>query len=132
MRKNKKSSQIDAELLDSIMGRIEHQKKCKIFKIRIALLGVFSFAIFIALIPALRELQSEILQSGVLQFMSLLLSDSAIIITYWKEFMFSVLESLPIFGTIMVLGLVAILASSVKIIYGDINLIFIPKLKTNV
>jgi len=129
MRKNKKSSQIDAELLDSIMGRIEHQKKCKIFKIRIALLGVFSFAIFIALIPALRELQSEILQSGVLQFMSLLLSDSAIIITYWKEFMFSVLESLPIFGTIMVLGLVAILASSVKIIYGDINLIFIPKLK---
>lgn len=133
MKKGDKIPQASSELLDSIMGKIEHQKKCKIFKIRIVLLGFFSLALFvIALIPALKELQNEILQSGSLQFMSLLLSDSAIVATYWKEFVFSILESLPILGIITVFGLAIMLISFVKIIYSDINLIFTPKLKTYV
>ncbi len=118
-------------LSDAIMARISHEQRLKIFKIRIAFLAVFSFAAFMALIPALEELQSEILKSGFLQFMSLVISDSAIVAAYWKDFAFSILESFPIFGTLAVLGLVLALISFMKIILNDINFIFTPTLKNN-
>ncbi len=119
-------------LFDAIMSRISYEKKLKIFKTRIAFLGVFSFAAFIALIPALKELQSEILKSGFLQFISLVISDSSVVAVYWKDFAYSILESFPIFGTLTVLGLILVLISFMKIILNDINFVFTPTLKNNV
>jgi hypothetical protein len=109
------------ELLDEILLSISKETTSRMLWVRTVVSGILSLAAITALIPSWFIAQSEIYQSGFSQFLSLLLSDTNIITTFWKEFSLSLLESFPVGGTVAVLGSVLIFLISMRFFVRDIT-----------
>jgi len=73
-----------------------------------------SLASLIGLIPILRSLSSDLTQSGIYDYLSLLFSNNGSISFYWRELALSIAESLPTMGIILSLSLILILFLSLK------------------
>jgi hypothetical protein len=116
------------ELYDKILFRVE-KERVRAARIRLALFGVTSFASFIALFPALQYATRGFYQSGSYEYLSLVFSDGTALLPYWKEFFFTILESMPVFEMATVLAVVYILLESVKLIVRNTPVAF--RLKIN-
>lgn len=91
--------------------------------------GILALSAIIAFIPSWRELQTELIQSGFTQFISLLFTDFGSVAAYWKEFSFSLLESLPTLGLAAVFASAFAFLFSLRFLFTDISKIsFRPKL----
>ena len=80
-------------------------------------LWAFSFvglASLAGLIPAWKTLSSDLAQSGLYEYFSLMFSNGGSIFSYWKELILSIAESLPTMSIILSLSLVFILFLSIK------------------
>ncbi len=111
-------------LLDKIILRIDVEKKRRTVRFGVGLFGVLAVAAVVAFIPALGELQSEMAGSGFSQFFSLIFSDTQVVLTYWREFVLSLVESMPLFGMTVVLGSVLVFLASVKFLVRDFSAVF--------
>lgn len=83
------------------------QLEAKSFKERLV---IFSAVLLISLgllVPALLSLKHDLNSSGLVSYLSLVFSDSSILLSSFKEFWLSILESLPVFS----LGLAAVLSA---------------------
>jgi len=76
-----------------------------------SLIGLFSFVGFV---PVFRMLFSDFAQSGFYEYFSLAFSSSGSVITYWKEFLSLLAESLPVISILSTLTLVFIFFLSLK------------------
>jgi len=74
-------------------------------------IGLISLA---GLVPALKVLSNDLAQSGFSEYFSLIFSDSGLILSYWKELIFSLAESLPVMSMIFTLSLLFICFLSLK------------------
>lgn len=83
-----------------------------------ALTGLASFE---GLVPAFKILLGDFARSGFYEYFSLIFSNSGSILSYWKEFVFSLAESLPTMSIILTLSLVFILILSLKNLTKQIN-----------
>ena len=105
-------------LLNRIMLRIDEE--CRgLARARVFCFGSLSLIALLALIPASKELYSEISESGFLQFTSLLFSDAGALSAYSKDFIFSLVESFPAFGASAVLLSVFAFLFSLRFILRD-------------
>lgn len=80
-------------------------------------LWAFSFtglASLAGLTLTFRMLLNDLTQSGFSEYFSLIFSDSGLIISYWKELVFSLAESLPIMSTIFTLSLIFVFLLSLR------------------
>jgi hypothetical protein len=73
------------------------------------------------LVPTFKILLADLTRSGFYEYFSLLFSDTGSIISYWKEFTFSIAESLPIISIISVLSLLFVCFLSLKYLIKQIN-----------
>ena len=76
-----------------------------------ALTGLASLG---GLVPAFKILLGDFARSGFYEYFSLIFSDGRSILSYWKEFVFSLAESLPTMSIILTLSLIFILILSLK------------------
>lgn len=86
-------------------------------------LWAFSFVgltSLVGLIPAWRILSSDLAQSGFYEYLSLIFSSGNSFFSYWKEFLFSVAESLPTMSIILSLSLIFTLFLSLRYIAKQI------------
>lgn len=119
-------------LFEKIMRRIREEQRFLVLKRRfvifsIGLAGstaVFSFAF--------RIVQADIYESGFLHFLFLLFSDFEIVITYWKSFTMSLLETIPIMSLAIFFITVFVFLVSLKFWARDLKLIFTPKQLTTI
>ena len=58
---------------------------------------------FLALVPASLFFLTQMRESGIFSYLSLLFTDGGTTVSLWKEFAFTIIESLPITGTAAVL-----------------------------
>ncbi|PIP30084.1 hypothetical protein COU12_00155 [Candidatus Jorgensenbacteria bacterium CG10_big_fil_rev_8_21_14_0_10_54_38] len=91
-------------LLDEVLLRIYGVQR-RWTRVRTALFGFCAVAAGALLVPAWGALQNELALSGFTRFVSLAFSDWSTIITYGKDLGISLLESLPVFSAVAVLGL---------------------------
>jgi hypothetical protein len=105
-------------LFDAILERIHAEKK-RYARIKLVLHGGLAAVSFAALIPSSLYVVSEFSQSGFNQFFSLLFSDGATVISYWKEFLLLLVESLPLFSTIALLIAIVTFLGSLKFVARD-------------
>jgi hypothetical protein len=110
-----------AGLMNGVMLAISKEANRRVLWIRTVISGVLSLAAIVALIPSWLITQSESYQSGFSQFFSLLLSDTNSVMTFWKEFSLSLLESFPVGGTIAVLASVLVFLVSMRFFLRDIK-----------
>jgi len=88
----------EKNLFEKIMLRIRAERKKMALKRKI--IG-FSFVLavsFFGLIPAVKMAYSGFVGSGFVQLFSLVFSDTSTVISFWQNFVLSLLESLPTTG----------------------------------
>ena len=73
--------------------------------------GLFSLAGFV---PVFKELSSNLAQSGLYEYLSLAFGNGGGIMSYWRELLLSIAESLPTTSIILSLSLIFILFLSLK------------------
>jgi len=96
-------------------------EKQRIARIRLYLFGTASAISFVALFPALQYTFYEIANSGFTDYASLLFSDATSLLPYWREFTMSLVETLPVFGLIISLGLVFLMLESLRTAIRNMN-----------
>ena len=104
--------QVPTHTFEAIVYRIEHYKvvRARIYltaHITLMCVGV------VALIPAVQYIATESANSGFVQYVSLIISDSSLILTNWKEFSLLIAESLPLIGSTACVGALFIFANSI-------------------
>ena len=81
-----------------------------------SLYGTTALGALAAFIPAYSYMSDEIVRTGFSEFLSLTYSDSALVITNWREMIFTILESLPIVGIVAILILTLAVLGSLRMI----------------
>ncbi|MFA5840968.1 MAG: hypothetical protein WC847_01690 [Candidatus Paceibacterota bacterium] len=103
------SSILAENIWQTITIRENHKNNIKLWSS--AFLGIISIA---GLIPAFKILLGDLAQSGFYEYFSLVFSDGTTVLSYWKEFIFSITESLPTMSIILSLSLIFTLFLSIK------------------
>jgi len=74
----------------------------------------------VGLVSAFKILSSDLAQSGFYEYLSLAFSDSGLILSAWREFVFSLAESLPVLSVVFTLSLIFIFFLSLKYVLKQI------------
>ncbi len=100
-------------LNEAVLARIERTKKhsARRWCIGMSALAASSFA---ALIPAFRYAAEEGYRSGSYHYLSLLFSDSGVVLASWREFTLTLAESLPLLQASVFLGTLFVLLTSFR------------------
>jgi len=93
-------------------GIFAYQKKIE--KMYRGIFGFLSVASLVGAVFASINMVRAISQSGFGQYVSLVFSDGGVVMSYWKEFLFSLMESMPIMGVVLCLGAIALFVWSLS------------------
>lgn len=100
----------------AIVVRDKYMARLKLWAF--ALVGFISF---VGLVPALKTLSGDLAQSGFYEYFSLIFSDGGSVLSYWKELVFSLAESLPTVSIILTLSLLFICFLSLRYLMKQIS-----------
>ena len=102
------------QLLGAIILRAKSEQ-IRAARVWLTLWVVVALSAFTALIPAFQYTAKEFYQSGFYQYLLLIFSDSGLVMTYWKEFVMTLAESLPLLGVAIFLFFMLILLGSFRL-----------------
>jgi len=96
-----------------VMAMIERVqvKRCRLRTGINATLVVGAILVFI---PVIHYWNQDVTQSGFVNYLSLIASDSGYIFSHWQDYALSIADSLPVSAGIMILALLVILANSLR------------------
>lgn len=83
-------------------------------RIRMTIFGILSLVSLAALVPALQYTAEQFYVSGFYDYTKLIFSDSSLVVTYWREFGLSLVDSLPSLALLLLIPIVALLIWSLK------------------
>ncbi|MFA5080539.1 MAG: hypothetical protein WC472_02845 [Candidatus Paceibacterota bacterium] len=112
-----------SKLFEKIMLRISREEKLVIVKKRIAVFSVFLAISLGGFVYSFITVQNAFVSSGFTQFFSLIFSDFNIVIAYWQNFLFTLLESLPVFAMIISLVMFSIVLGFLTFLMKDMKFI---------
>ncbi|MFA5029758.1 MAG: hypothetical protein WC518_03370 [Patescibacteria group bacterium] len=118
------------KLFDSIMLGIGREQKRQLRR-RIFFYSLCFVCSLVALLPAFRAVRAEIINSGLIEFLALAISDSKIVLTYWNNFIFVVLEALPVISLVVFLAVIFVFLESLKLLARDLKTLLSPASITN-
>ncbi len=98
-------------LYAAVMARIDLAKR-RSAQLRAAACAAIALLSGALLVPALEYAADQFYTSGFYDYLSLVLSDHSLVLTYWREFGLSLVESLPSLAILVLLPIVAALAWS--------------------
>jgi len=108
-------------LLAQIMSRIQLEQKTRQLKKRLVLFLLMVIGSTAGLAPSFRWLWSELVNSGINHYFSLLFSDFGAVISFWQEFLLSILEALPVMALSIFLSMVLVFLLSLKFLTHDLR-----------
>jgi hypothetical protein len=85
-----------------------------IFYTKVVSFSLLSLSSFFAFIPMFKILASDFAKSGFYEYLSLIFSNGGLFSSYWKEFAFSLAESLPTMSILISLTLVFVFFLSLR------------------
>lgn len=100
-------------LCERIQVRI-HRARVMQARRHAAIHGVLVIGCLIMIVPIVTSGLDQAAQSGLYDYVSLVLSDGTYLLANWRQTVLSLLESVPIMSVILSMGIVLILANSVR------------------
>jgi hypothetical protein len=98
---------------------LKRQRKVSLIRLwSYSLMSALSFSAFLF---SAKELSLKFSQSGFYQYLSLFFSDSQTAIAYYKQFMLSLVEALPVFSLMLVLAMLLIFLSTLRPLSREIK-----------
>ncbi len=114
-----------AGFLDRIMLLISKESRNRsTARARVLSFGLLLVLSLMVLIPAWSELREELMETHFSQFASLVFSDWSVLTLYSQDFVLSLVEALPIFGILAVLGSIFTLLFSLWFLARDLGIAF--------
>ena len=107
------------ELKDKIWQKITLRNK-RIVSFKIASFSFLGLISISALVPMFQILVNDFTQSGFYEYLSLAFSSGGMFSTYWKEFAYSIAESLPIMSIVFSLALLFVFFLSLRYVLKQI------------
>ncbi len=107
-------------LYQAIIGRISIEASTQARR-RSYLFGALSVISLGAFIPALQYAVSGLSQSGLNNYLSLLLSDGQTMLLYWKDFALAVTDSVPLMSITASLAALFVFLGSVKALVSTLR-----------
>jgi hypothetical protein len=110
-----------AGLFDKVLLRLERERKLAVAKRRLI---VFSGCLVISIsasLPIWRLVFSELAQSGLGQYLTLLVYDFQTVAAYWQDYSLSLLEALPAASLAVGLGLLLLALASLRAVVHNIR-----------
>jgi hypothetical protein len=107
------------DLKDRIWNKITLRSK-RIAYFRMISLSFVGLASFVGLIPMLKILANDFIQSGFYEYLALAFSSNSFFSSYWKEFVFSLAEALPTMSIVFSLALIFIFFLSLRYLMKQI------------
>ncbi|MFH1583476.1 MAG: hypothetical protein ABIB72_04165 [Candidatus Falkowbacteria bacterium] len=120
--------QPSADLYDRVINRINREEKLMILRKKLMLESFGLVMSFFVFIPLTLKLLSDIAESGVTQFLSLLFSDFSIVMSDIGNYVLSLLESTPALSLFLTLATLLVLVFSMAKLadsYSDFKKIII-------
>lgn len=121
---NLKAPKPSSGLFAKIMQRIDREEQLLKIKYRFVAFSALFLASIAVLFPSLKMAVDDFSQTGFTTFLSLLLSDANIILTHSGNFIFALLESLPVFSIMAVLAALFLSLQSLKFLARNIKFIY--------
>jgi len=117
----------NVNLLGMVLVRIEKEKKREA-KIHLYYTSALGLSSILFLVPALKYFIADFSASGFGNYFSLLYSDGGTVLSFWKELVITLAESIPVLSSIIILGLVMTLLYVGKSVLQNTKIIFRPQL----
>ncbi|MGB8815673.1 MAG: hypothetical protein WCC74_00315 [Minisyncoccia bacterium] len=117
--------EVPLSLYSDIIFKLE---KAKFEKARNGLMieGTFVVTSFIAIFPIFMNVIKGFSSSGFWQYFSLLFTDSGVVLSNWKVFATSLLESAPFYEMTILLVVVFVLLESTKFAFKNLEQVLLP------
>jgi len=109
-------------LFDKIIARFK-QERSLIIKRRLILFSVGLVSSVVAFIPAGRMVRTGLIESGFIQYFSLIFSDFGVVTTYWQNFSLTLLESIPVISLVLFLTITLLFLESLKFFILNLRII---------
>jgi hypothetical protein len=110
----------EPELAQTVWSSVIAQDK-KMSWLKLWAFGLMGFISLAGLVPTFKILFTDLARSGFYEYFSLIFSDTGSIVSYWKEFTFSLAESLPVASIASTLLLLFVFFLSLKYLTKQIN-----------
>ncbi len=108
-----------SDLLKSkILLRID-QERVKRLNRQVLITRIVGGLSFVSFFPIFINLVSQMQNSGFWNYLSLLFTDTGIVMTYWKQFSMSLIEATPVFHLTLIL--ISLLGLSISFKFGFIK-----------
>jgi|GEM_PF-1796351 len=125
MKSDSTYNQIYKRIESNVMIRIEHTRlnRARLFltlHISSVVVALFAF------IPVAKSFVNASSQSGFSTYLSLFSSDWSYALASWKDFSLSLIESLPIIETVLIVGLILVIANALRR-----GMSYVPTLNSN-
>ncbi len=113
-------------LFDKIMQRIHKEQLFLTLKRRIILFSMALAGSAAALISTFRILQTGLVESGFMEFLSLFFSDFGVVTAQWQNFTLALMEALPAVSIAAFLAAIFIFLEALKFLIRDMRVVFTP------
>lgn len=100
-------------LCEAILARIALLER-RYTRVRAGLFSALALVCAAALIPATQYAAEQFYASGFYDYLTLIVSDHTLVLTYWRQFGLSLLESLPSLALLLFVPLIIVLAYSLR------------------
>ncbi|MDE2001673.1 MAG: hypothetical protein KGI60_03885 [Patescibacteria group bacterium] len=101
-------------LYERIVARIQ-QEVIKAARRRVFFYGAVTLTAVLLFVPALQVAVQSFMQSGTATYLSLLVSDTQLVMSSWQDYLFSITDSLPLFDITLVLAVLFVLLGSLSL-----------------
>jgi len=108
------------ELFPKIMNRIQKEQRITARR-HLILCFVMLAGSMLAILPLYQVLRQAMVDSGFVDFLMLIFSDTEIVMAYRQNFILSVLEALPIMSLAAFLATVLIFLESLRLLLRDLQ-----------
>ncbi|KKR91197.1 MAG: hypothetical protein UU43_C0013G0003 [Candidatus Falkowbacteria bacterium GW2011_GWA2_41_14] len=108
-------------LLEKITRRVREEQRRWAIKQRLAIFSIGLIFSVPAAILSFQLVRTEMAASGLQEFLSLIMTDSEIVMTYWQNFILIVLESLPTVSLAVFLVALFIFLESLKLLTRELK-----------
>ncbi len=109
------------DLMSKIMSRVEQEIKLRALRRRLILMLASFVPLLAGLTPIWQNFWSDWQQAGLVDYLSLLMSDAKIVLANWQNFSLGFLEIFPVVSTVAVLGLIlaTLVVARLSLKYGQ-------------
>ena len=112
------------DFLNRVMERIRREEKLAAAKRRIIFFSAGFVGSLVVFIPVFSSTQAEVAKTGFFRVLSLIFSDFGAVMSFFNQYLLSLLETLPVINIILLFAIILIILEFAKKLSQNVSFVF--------